>query len=294
MKKTVSIVTLILSSLIAFGQEDLLSILESEAEPESSLIYATFKGTRLINGHSVETRGKHELELLISHRFGEIDEGIYDLFGLDQANMRLGFNYGFTDRLTIGFGRSSFEKTYDGYVKYRLLQQTTGSKTVPLSITLFASSTVKTLRSDFYEDFNSRLAYTSQLLIARKFSPALSLQLMPTYIHFNLATPSQSDQYIVALGMGGRIKLSNRVSLNLEYYPRLNATEDELYDALAVGFDIETGGHVFQLHFTNSRAMIEKGFIAETDDEFFAAEIRLGFNLSRTFMLKKSDQLKTW
>ncbi|MBD0403465.1 DUF5777 family beta-barrel protein [Flammeovirga sp. EKP202] len=280
-------------SSITFAQDDLLDVLEQETEDEPAFVYATFKGSRLINGHTIETRGTNELEFLISHRFGPVSGGGYELFGLDQANIRLGLSYGINDRLTVGLGRSSFEKTYDGYLKYRLLRQSSSGKNTPLSITLFGSATYITLRDQIYETASNRMTYTTQALIARKFSPAFSLQLMPTYIHFNLTTTTQLDQDLFALGIGGRLKLTRRVSINAEYYPRLNATSTLYYDAFAVGFDIETGGHVFQFHLTNSRPMIEKGFIAETTEDFFAGDMRLGFNISRSFNLGKKKK-KQW
>lgn len=271
-----------ISSLQA--QSNLLDVLEEEGGEQVYVTEATFKGTRLINGHSIETRKKQSLELLISHRFGEINGGSYELFGLDQANIRIGLSYGITDRLTVGAGRNSFQKTYDGYIKYRILQQESAGG-MPLSITGFASTAINTLRGMPFDSFGDRMTYTSQLLIARKVSAGLSLQLMPTFIHFNYKNAGQPSNDIFALGIGGRVKLSNRVSLNIEYYPTLQENGTGLHNSLAIGFDIETGGHVFQLQFTNSRAMIEKGFIAETNDNFFDGDIRFGFNISRNFEL---------
>ncbi|KXX71921.1 DUF5777 family beta-barrel protein [Flammeovirga sp. SJP92] len=283
----------LLISLTSYTQDDLLDVLEQETDTTPTYVYATFKGSRLINGHTLETRGQNELEFLISHRFGPVSDGSYELFGLDQANIRLGLSYGINDRLTVGLGRSSFEKTYDGYLKYRLLRQASSGKSTPISITLFGSATYITLRDPIYETASNRMTYTTQALIARKFSSSFSLQLMPTYIHFNLTTTTQLDQDLFALGIGGRLKLTRRLSINAEYYPRLNATSTVYYDAFAVGFDIETGGHVFQFHVTNSRPMIEKGFIAETTEDFFSGDIRLGFNISRSFVLGKKKK-KQW
>jgi len=282
-------IALLFISVAGYGQDDLLDMLDKESENETFLVEATFKGTRLINGHSVETRKKNNLDFLISHRFGEISGGTYQFFGFDQSNVRFGFDYGVSDRFNVGIGRNSFEKTYDGYLKYRLLRQTTG-KGVPISATLFTSGSIKTLKDGLNNDmitFNDRLAYTSQLLIARKFSSSVSLQLMPTYVHFNAILPEHDNHDIYALGVGGRIKLSQRVALNFEYYYRLQEHKQSTYNTVAVGFDIETGGHVFQVHFTNSQSMIEKGFIGETSNNFFEGDIHFGFNISRTFQLGK-------
>ena len=285
-----SFVLLLLFPAISYGQDSLMNILEQETTYKvPANAEATFKGTRLINGHSVETRKKGVLDVLISHRFGRINSGSYNLFGLDNATIRIGADYGITDNLNIGLGRSSFEKTYDGFLKYKFLRQQDGEKSVPVSVAAFASMAIRTLKSsdpDVEINFNERLAYTAQILIARKFSSAFSLQLMPTLVHINQVTNPGEENDNIALGAGGRLKLTKRLSLNAEYYYRINqGTPDLFNDALAIGFDIETGGHVFQLHFTNAQSMIEKGFITETRDNFFDGDIHFGFNISRTFQL---------
>jgi hypothetical protein len=290
MKNTLIIALILICVTNLYAQDDLLDLLDEEAQDVSYVVEATFKGTRLINGHSIETRKKKNLDFIISHRFGKISDGAYEFYGLDQSNIRLGFDYGLTDRFNIGIGRNSYEKTYDGYLKYRLLQQTSGSGGMPLSVTLLSAMSVKTLKDPVYDDvitFSDKLAYSTNILIARKFNSGLSLQLMPSYVHFNAVKPEIERNSIVALGAGGRIKLSKRISLNAEYHYQFQKLSDTYYNSVAIGFDIETGGHVFQLHVTNSQAMIDKGFIAETRDDFFAGEIHLGFNISRTFQLGK-------
>lgn len=279
----------ILVPFFSFAQEDMLEMLEKEASSGPQYAEATFKGTRLINGHSVETRKKGTLDFIISHRFGLISSGAYNLFGLDDSNIRLGLDYAIADRFTIGVGRSSFEKTYDGFLKYRVLRQQTGEKVTPVSVTAFTSMAIKTLRSEDIElDFSSKLTYAYQLIIARKFSPAISLQLTPTMVHRNAVLPESDGNDLYAIGAGGRVKLTKRISLNAEYYYQLNRIENSvIQNSVAIGFDIETGGHVFQLHFTNSRAMIEKGFVTETTTDFFDGDIHFGFNISRSFQLHR-------
>lgn len=282
----------ILSSLSALAQDDLMNLLEANTEESILFTEATFKGSRLINGHTIETRTQGELEFLISHRFGRLNSGAYEFFGLDAANVRLGLEYGVADFLTLGVGRNSFEKTYDGFAKLKLLRQSSGKRVMPVSVVSFSSAAINTLTESTpgeFPDITARMFYTQQLLIARKFGSALSLQIMPTLVHRNRIQEREGENDIYALGVGGRIKLTQRVSLNTEYYYRLNAEEyaegdlNQLFNSLAIGFDIETGGHVFQLHLTNSRAMIEKGFIAETNGNFFAGDIHFGFNVSRVF-----------
>jgi Membrane bound beta barrel domain (DUF5777) len=252
-------------------------------------VAATFKGTRVINGHSVETPGGGTMIFLISHRFGTLNSGAYNFFGLDQASIRLGLEYGLTDRLTVGVGRSSVDKTYDGFLKYRALRQSTGARAIPVSVTLFGSSAITTLRYFDGLDYTlgRRLTYTVQALVARKVSPGLSVQLAPTLVHRNLVADRQMNNDVLALGLAGRQKLSKRTALLLEYYYRLPTSEDPgTRNALAAGFDIETGGHVFQLHVTNSQGMIEKHFLTQTTGNFFDGDIYFGFNVARNFTLK--------
>lgn len=270
------------------AQDDLLQMLEEETSNETYVVEATFKGTRLINGHSIETRKKKNLDFIISHRFGRVNLGAYELYGLDQSNIRLGLDYGVMNAFNIGIGRNSFEKTYDGYLKYRVLKQTYGNKSIPVSATLFSSLAIKTAKDPVFEEvinFYDRISFAHQILIARKFSSSLSLQFMPTYLHFNSLTESQLRNDIFGIGAGGRVKLTQRISLNVEYYYVLDKLSENTHESISIGFDIETGGHVFQLHFTNSQAMIEKGFIAETRDDFLNGDIHFGFNISRTFQL---------
>lgn len=277
----------------ARAQDDLMNLLNKETPPASpDYTIGTFKSTRLINGHSVETRAKNVLEFVISHRFGTLNSTSYQFFGLDDAEIRLGLDYGVTDRLNIGIGRNSFQKTFDGFVKYKVLRQSSGSRQVPVSIVLFASVAVNSLRSpEFPENtvFSDRLAFVYEGIIARKLSQQFSLQLSPTWVHRNFVLNSGERNDIFALGIGGRYKLTKRVALNVEYYYRVSESPSAFHNSLAIGFDIETGGHVFQLHFTNSRGMIEKAFITETTGNFFRGDIHFGFNISRSFNLVKKQ-----
>ena len=283
MKKIIWVLSLMLGSLsVAQAQDDLLDLLDEEQEEPDTFVEATFKGQRLINGHTVQTRKKGELEFIIAHRFGRINQGIDEFFGLDGANVRFSLEYGLSDRFTAGIGRNSLEKVYDGFLKYKLLKQ---SATNPVTMSWFSNMAIRTLENpDFADDdFTSKVSYTHQVLIARKFDDNLSLQLSPTYIHRNKVLENQEND-ILALGMGGRYKLSSRVALNLEYFYRLTEeVGDNFRDALGIGIEIETGGHVFHLNFTNARSMNERAFITETDGDFFGGDLHFGFNISRVF-----------
>ncbi|MCX2678689.1 DUF5777 family beta-barrel protein [Galbibacter sp. EGI 63066] len=288
MKNVVTLLFLLVIQTYTFAQ-DLMEILDEETPSQTTYTSATFKGTRIINGHSVENRKKGVLEFLISHRFGKINDGIDELFGLDDSNIRFALEYALTNDLTLGVGRSSFEKTYDGFVKYKLLKQSTGEKNFPLSVSLFGSVAKKTLKDYDPEEkpsFNDRLFYTTQVLIARKFSENLSLQVSPTHVHRNSVRIDADPHDIYAIGAGGRYKLSKRMSVNAEYFYTINPLKSvNTKNAVALSLDIETGGHVFQLMVSNAITMIEKAFITETTDDFFKGDLHFGFNISRAFQI---------
>ncbi len=289
MKYLIAIALSILS-LTAFAQDNLLEMLENEIveSNEKEYTYATFKTTRIINGQSVENTAGGHLNFIIGHRFGKINDGYYQFFGLDQATMRLGFEYGITDNLNISIGRSSYLKTGDGYLKYKILKQ---SNRFPVTTTLFASMAVNGMKWSEPERvnyFSSRLSFAYQVLIARKFTNAFSLQLTPSLVHRNLVESTEDQNDIYAIGIGGRLKLSNRVSLNGEYFYQLPGTNaDKTYNSIALGFDIETGGHIFQLQVTNSKGMIEQYSIPLTTGNILDGDIYFGFNVNRVFTIKK-------
>lgn len=275
---------------ILYGQEDLLKELEMTQGKQTDYTIQTFKGTRVVNGHSVETKPGGALEFIISHRFGTLNSGSYNLWGLDASTIRLGLEYGITDQLGIGIGRSSIDKSYDGYLKYKLLRQATGANPFPFTLTLLGSAQYKTNKSGVDEGLSSsdRTSYALQALVARKFSPNFSFQVAPILVHRNAVDQDLFVNDLFALGLGGRAKITRSVSLHVEYYARLNEKENNPnYDAIGVGIDIETGGHVFQLVFTNSLGMMERIMVAETNEDFWDGDIHFGFNITRTFQLSK-------
>lgn len=267
-------------------------LLEEVTGSNTEYAYATFKSTRIITGHSIERMQEGQLDFRISHRFGEINRGAYEFWGLDQANIHLSLEYGITDWVMAGIGRGTYEKTVDGFLKFSLLRQSKGEHTMPVSVSWLSTSAVNTLKWDGPGElpFWDRVSFVHQLLIARKFSERLSLEVNPTLVHRNLVDTELDPNDLWALGTGGRFKLSKRISVNIEYYivvpPLHDYRSSKTYNPLSVGIDIETGGHVFQLHLTNSLAMIEKGFIGETTGKWLDGGIHFGFNISRVFNLK--------
>jgi hypothetical protein len=285
-----------LIGLRIFAQDDLMNILNQNTPAETNYTTATFKSTRIMNGHSIERMPAGQLDVRISHRFGTINSGAYNFFGLDQSNIHLGLEYGITNWLMIGVGRSEFEKTFDGFAKFSILRQSKGAKEMPVSVSVLTSVTLKTLkfpdqtRTNY---FTSRLAYVGQILVARKMNEIFSVQLTPSYVHRNLVATELDPNDIWAMGAGARLKITKRISLNGEYYYIANPKtylSQQIYNPLSVGFDIETGGHVFQLFFTNSLGMTEKQFIGGTTGQWKKGDIHFGFNISRVFTLKKNKK----
>ena len=256
-----------------------------DTEPTAHPVTATFKDTRVINMQSNETPGAGVLHFVIAHRFGRINEGAYSLWGLDNASMRMGFDYGLTDRWTLGVGRSTFQKTYEVSMKGKLFVQKSDNS-VPVSVTYYGVIMANGLRwqePDRENLFSSRLSYVNQLIVTRKINDRTSLAVVPSFIHRNLVdiTSKSHDQW--TLGLGGRHKLTHRVSINSEYHFLVNGLDEATTNSLSLGVDIETGGHVFQLHITNSQGMFERAFLTETTGRWLDGDLFFGFNLSRVF-----------
>lgn len=286
----------------ASAQDSLLTMLDDSLKPGSEKfpVKGTFQALHLINAKTVESPAKGDLNFVIMHRFGQLNEGAYALFGLDNAVIRLGFDYGVTNRLAVGIGRSSLEKTFDGYVKYNLAQQLPGKNNLPVSLSLLGSVTNYTLRfpEKLYLNAKFRTTYVTQLMIARKFTSALSMQLSPTWIHFNMVPTKHDHNEVIAAMLGGRLKFNKRMSVTAEYnylFPGQVASMDAT-NSVSIGIDVETGGHVFQLVFSNSRGMIEPQYIARTTGQWGDGDIFFGFNVNRNFSFSKERKKnkETW
>ena len=283
---------LLLCSLAVRAQEsDLFDVFEESAQSE--VVYATFKGTQLINASTNETPGEGVLQFMMAHRFGSFnDDYLYNFFGLDNAQVRMQLDYGVTDRLNIGMGRSSFLKVADGFVKYQLLQQQKGTKTVPVSITLHSSTNYRNARyTDGIDHATSdRLSYMHQAIIARKWNRKLSTLVSPSVVHFNLVPTAQDPNTTAHITLGARYKISNRMALTGESTLLSNrefSCGERYTTPFALGVDIETGGHVFQLHISNTRAMNGPYWMARNPYSASNGGLFLGFNISRVFTVKE-------
>ncbi len=262
-----------------------------QANEKPMPVKGTFKGLYIVNMKTVESSAKGALNFLIMHRFGKLNDGAYNFFGLDNASIRLGLDYGITDRLAVGIGRSSLDKTFDAYFKYRLLWQTDGSSRIPLSVSLSGGLTNYTLRfpDKTYLNARYRTTYVTQLIAARKFSPAFSVQVVPVWLHYNLVPTVNDKNDVFAIGAGARLKLTKRMSVTGEYNYLLpdQVTSLDVHNALSLAWEIETGGHVFQLVFSNSQAMTEPQAIARTAGRWNDGDVYFGFNVSRVFNISK-------
>lgn len=264
-----------------------LALVEVEAQ---EVAVQTFRDTRIVNGHSVETNNEGVLKFIISHRFGAINGGIQEFFGLDQSTIRLGLDYGITDWATVGLGRNSFEKTLDSFTKIRIFRQKNSESKVPFTLTTFSSIALNTLpyaEPERENYFTSRLTFSHQLLLARKFNEDLSVQLMPTLIHRNLVPTNDIANDVISCGLAFRYQLTRNWALSGEYYYVLpDQLAPEYFNPVALGFEVETRGHIFQLQFGNARGMIEKFFITETVGDVTEGDIHFGFNITRDFKIK--------
>ena len=275
---------------LLFSQNNLESFLEPVED--NYFTTSTFMSTRIINGHSIEMFAPGALDVRISHRFGALNTGFYELFGLDQATIRMGLEYGLSNSIMIGLGRSSYKKNYDGFLKYSIYKQSR-KENIPMSLVFFSSFSIESLRKnqDNYP-FLGRVSFCNQLLIASKLNGKLSIQFMPTFIHRNMVQSSYFFNDVYLLGSALKYNISKSTSINVEYYYRItekdgvSTNQNQFYNSLSLGLDIETGGHVFQLHITNSLPMYEVGFLTETNQSWMEGGIHFGFNISREFTLK--------
>jgi hypothetical protein len=286
--KNIALTALIIGLLIhPLSGQDLDSLLNRTSEATDGVVIESFKGSKVGNGQSTNLPGNGELQMFIGHRFGKVSGGFYEFFGLDQATMRLGFDYGFNDWLAAGFGRSTLEKTWDLYAKSRIVGQKSGG--APVNFTLYAAGSVNTLKNVYpsgNDGFSDRLSLTVQGLVSRKFR-RFSLQLAPVYVHTFYDPRSSGSEHLFSAGMAASLRLTRFLDLTAEYYAAIVKPSYDITNPFTLGLDIVTGGHLFQLVFTNAQAMFEKGLLSNTNGKWTAGDIYFGFNLTRTFYMKK-------
>ncbi|UWX60416.1 DUF5777 family beta-barrel protein [Chryseobacterium oranimense] len=277
--------TLLFLSVLASGfvsaQEDLLKDIDT-LKTTSETSQPAFKALQIVTGQSTKLSAKNEWYIVVAHRFGDISTGFKNFFGLDDASTKLGVIYGVSDNVSVSLSRETNMKTFEGAVKYKLAKQT---ESFPADIVGY---NVMALNTDLDKDnyphlrFSDRLSYLTQALISRRFNVKFSLQLSPSYVHKNLYDPAIEDKNQFLTGLGGRYKISKRISINAEYF--VNFDSHSFYkNPLSLGMDIETGGHVFQLLFTNSQINSDIGYLTNAVGKWEKGQIFFGFNLYRVF-----------
>lgn len=292
MKKIITVFSLLLSLCMA-AQDNLDSLLNAgDNSPKKEYVNNAFKSTRVVMGQSMEMLGAGVLDFRILHRFGSVKNGFKDLFGLDVASMRMSFDYGVTRNLMVGVGRSTLKKELDVVAKYRVIQQSKGEKSFPASVLVVSGMIYNTSEWSDPTRKNyttSRMSYYHQLIIGRKFSEGVTLQISPIFLHRNFVELTTDKNDMAAVGIGTRFRLSKRTAFIIDAFPMVYGARTNYNQVpISVGFDIETGGHVFQLHFSNARGMNERAFLAETTQKWTDADFQFGFNLSRVFTIKKN------
>jgi hypothetical protein len=309
MKKYIVCILLSVFSLPLFAQEGSLGDLfsEEEAPKEKTPVIATFKTTRLINTQTIEQVKHGELDFRISHHFDDIAGkagGIQTLYGFDNVtDIRLSFDYGITDNWVVGFARSKgayqHRQILDFSSKYKLISQRKNGG-FPLTISAYVIAGLTTMKSSediyavtyFKDKFAHRMNYVAQLIIARKITSGISLELLPTYVHRNYVHHTDRND-LFALGIGGRIKFTKRMGVIFDYYyvfDKMRTAKNGYYNPLGIGLEIETGGHVFHILFSNNKGLIESQYLTENRSNWLKGEFRLGFNISRIFNIIKKKK----
>jgi hypothetical protein len=274
----------LLFGCFTFGQNSLLNEISAESDYENTFQMPAFKAMKVVNNQSTKLAGKGDLYLYVGHRFGAIKGGIGSLFGLDYANTKIEMLYGLFSEVQVGFSRESFKKTYNLHVKYGIKKQTSS---FPVSIVGYNSINLDTsLDENVYPNlnYNERYVYISQLLVSRRFSDNFSLQLSPSVIKHNFLTTQAKTDYNYVLNTGSRLKISKRSSFNIDYSYHLNRLKNSIEkNVLSVGVDMETGGHVFQLLFSNTQASDEAGVLTGAEGDWLKGDVFFGFNILRVF-----------
>jgi len=292
----IAVLFILLSNLI-FAQDDLMNMLNDPSKKEVQTVSSTFKANRMINFQTVEGPGKRTLMYWIQHRFGDLNSGFYNWYGLDgHASIKMGLEYSYDGKLSLGVNRSNTDKLFDLYAKYRLTRQTINSNAMPVSIALFTSMNINSNVSSaeqFLHDYH-RLSFVHQIMIARKFNDAISLQLSPIFVHYNYVNKATDHNDMFALAGLARFKVTRSTAIIAEYGAMVSPfkSKDDIksyYNGLGLGFEIETGGHVFQVVFTNSVGITEAQVIQNKDNFVngnpYKGYIKLGFNICRAFAL---------
>jgi len=276
------IILLLLLPGALFAQEDLLKDIDTVSS-EKVRVESAFKALKIVNIESTKLASKGDFYFVVAHRFGSLKDGFEGAYGLDNAVTQLKFLYGISEWFTLSAARS--ELAYDFSGKFLLHSQETNG--FPVAIATFTSLAINnTLKESLYPKmkFEDRFVYVAQVLVSRKVNTNLSLELAPTFFHENFVIDDNQENSQFAIGMGGRYKFAKRWSVNVDYAAHLNRSSTSNFkDPLSIGVDLDTGGHVFQMHFTSSQGIHEAGFLGNSTGDWTKGDIFFGFNLLRVF-----------
>lgn len=281
------------------AQDDLMKMLENDSTLAEKKASAIFRSTKIINAQSTKTIQAKSTVFRIAHRFGDIgaQDGKHTLYGFDNSsNIRFSFDYGITDKLMVGIGRSKVKEHLDASIKYKLLEQSS-IKMIPVAVALFSNVAFTPMKDPFnvWTKTIYRLSYAYQVILARNFFSIFSFELLPTIVHRNAVLDEINENNntvdqntLFSLGAAGKIRITKNISVVADYFYtfskyRKNNSKTPYYAPLGIGLEVETGGHVFHLNITNSAGIIENNFIPDTNSSWEDVEIKLGFNISRIF-----------
>ncbi len=278
--------------LILFGMQTLFAQMQRTRAVQDGPVDELFLIGSIAGMSTVTNLEANNLNSTIMHNFGSVNGGLEDFYGLDLgASVRLGIDYGISDKLSVGIGRTSLEDNVDLRFKYTLLRQMKSDK-IPVEVAVKGDVGITTQENTIFEDFTftERMNYFASVMIARQFNEKITLQVAPMISHFNTVVDEGNglpNHTHFAVGFAGRIKLNVRNSLTFEYLPVLGERTAGTKNHLALGYEVETGGHVFQMFFMAGRWFTEQHLLARNTDDFFAGDFRLGFNVNRIFSLGK-------
>lgn len=294
MKKLSLIILIISACMSTYGQDDLLKMISQESKTEKEPVKSTFKSSKIVNAHTTEMLARRNLDFRVAHRFSNMggdNGGIHTLYGLDNSSdIRISFEYGITGNLMTGISRSKRNENYEGFIKYRLLEQKTDNS-MPVSLALFVNMAVSGQNLPEYSNTLRRFSYFYEAVIARKFSSRFSFELAPCFLHRNYVADPQDDNDVIAIGAGGRFKITRSSAILMDYYQvfsdYLNSSGNPVkhYPPLGIGYEVETGGHVFTLMLTNSAGLLENDYLVNTTDSWAEGGFKFSFNISRVFKI---------
>ena len=270
--------------MLAQEQKDTIAAVQEDSiAPVKEVEYerAAFESTSLIENQTDRVYGKGTIEMIMNHRFGLVS-GTNDLIGIwAPANIRLAVNYSITDRITVGFGTTKDARLQDFCLKTALLKQTVNGK-MPVSVTYYGNMSISALPKENFYHTSDRWSFFNQIIIAKRITKIFSLQLAPSYSHYNVVDAPMSND-LFALEFGGRAKVTSTMSILLDVNQPITSQEIAPKSGFSIGTEFSTVGHSFQIFISNYRGIVNQQSNMFNQFEFFEGDFAIGFNISRTW-----------